>query len=831
MMSDIGLSLRLLWRDWRAGELTLLLVALVVAIGTVTTIAIFTDRLQQALERDSATFLAADRVIESRDPLPDTLLADIAELPLAEAVTLSFATIVFSDDETHLAAIKAVSDGYPLRGTLTVADAPFAPGTPAQAVPAPGEVWVESRLLPLLGIGIGDRLDIGFASFTVGRVLVDEPDRGSGFSSFAGPRVLMNLADVAATEVVQPGSRQTYRYLFAGETDALDALASTASSRLPVGARLISVRESSEEIGDTLQRAERFLLLGGLLGVVLAGIAIALSARRYSLRHYDHVAILKTLGARPSTIDRLFVILFLLLGVIAGTLGAVIGWLVQFGITEVLRPLFELDLPAPGPRPLALGLGTGFICLIAFAVPPLLQLRAIQPVRIIRRDLAGQGRAVTALAYAAGGAGILALMWWYSGSLFLTLVTLAGGGAVVLAFAVVATLLLRSGRVLGMQAGSVWRLAFAGMRQHGVQTTTQILAFGLAIMLLLIVYLIRTALIGEWQAQIPPGAPNHFAFNITENQAATVRALLVEDGVETQPFFALVAGNIDSVDKASNEPWESSGDDRGPDLASSLTAIADLPRGNVVVDGSWWPADYDGPPLLSVEAEYAERQRLVLGDRVTFTAAGRAITATVSSIRTVEWENLRPNFFMILSPGALEGFPAMQMTSFHLAPDQKLLLNALLRAHPTITVIEVDALIEQIRTIVDRVTLAIELVLLQILASGALVLVASVQASMDERMRQHAVLRTLGAGRRLIMGSLAIEFLTLGLMAGLLASLGAELTAYLLETQIFELDYTVNVGILAAGPVVGALLVGALGLLATNRLVRTPPTTILRESV
>jgi len=827
-----SLALKLLWRDWRAGELTLLLTSLIIAVGTVTTITLFVDRLQQALLKESATFLAADRVITGSDPISNDILARADELGLQQALTLSFMSMVFSDDRAQFASVKAVDDNYPLRGRLIVSDAPFVRGAPVEFGPQKGEVWLESRLLPSLGVGKGDILDIGVASFPVGNVLVKEPDRGSGFNS-AGPRVLMNMADVPATEVVQPGSRLTYRYLFAGDVAALDELEAWAKPRLGVEARMFGVKEGAAGIGDALDRAERFLLLGGLLGVILAGVAIALAAQRYSSRHYDHVAILKTLGATPNGIDTTFIVMFLVLGTLATIVGSCIGFIVQMGAVQILEPLIPIELPNPGLRPVGLGLVTGFICLLSFALPPLLKLRAIVPVRVIRRDL-GKAGVADRMTYSFAIVGMIGLMWWYSKDLHLTLLIFTGGVAAALVMSVVAYGLLRSGRILGMQAGSAWRLALAGMQRRGQENTMQILTFGLAIMLLLILYLVRTALVEEWRAQVPQNAPNHFAINISPEDVDPMAQLFQDNGVASQPLYPMIRGRIVSVNgqlsTERDKKWHSESGGDGPRASSgrNLTWAANLPDDNRIIAGKWWSENYEGPALVSLEKDLAQSNGFKVGDALIFSIQGRELPAVVASVRTVAWDNMRPNFYIMFSPGALDDFPSTYMTSFFLEKKEKLFLNTLLSQYPTMTVIEVDAMIEQIQTIISQVTLAIELVLVLILISGGLVLLASVQASMDERFKQHAILRTLGAGQRLILGSLAIEFCALGFFAGVLATFGSEITVYGLETGIFQLDYEVNPELWVLGPAVGTVLIGVVGTLATLKVVRTPPTTVLR---
>ena len=828
----IKLAIKLLWRDWRAGELSLLLASLVIAVGSVTTVTLFVDRLQQALLAESATFLAADQVISSAEAIDPAILEEARSRGLLTSTTMGFLSMVFSEDRAQFTSVKAVDDNYPLRGRLIAGDKPFMPGAPVDRGPVRGELWIEGRLFPALSVASGDLLDVGVASFPVTRVLIKEPDRGDGFSN-AGPRVLMHLDDVLATEVNQPGSRISYRYLFAGEPQTVGEFAEWAEPRLGVDARMIGIKEGAEGIGDALERGERFLLLGSLLAVVLAGVAIALAAQRYSLRHYDHVAIMKTLGAAPKTVDATFIVIFVVLGSVATLIGAGIGYGMQAGVTEILAPYIPIELPEPSLRPVLLGLVTGFICLLSFALPPLLKLRSIEPVRVIRRDL-GDTNAADWMTYSFGVFGTIGLMWWYSADLQLTLMIFSGAVVSLFILFFAAQLLLSGGRVLGMQAGSTWRLALAGMRRRGQENTLQILVFGLAIMLLLILFLVRTALIIEWQAQIPEDAPNHFAINIFPEDVESIRDLFADNSVESQPLYPMIRGRIvkvnDELARDRDKRLRRRGDD-GPRSSSgrNLTWSDVLPDDNRVVAGDWWHDGYQGEPMVSLEQELANRNQLEVGDELTFNIQGRELVARVGSIRTVAWDNMQPNFYIIFSPGALEDYPSTFMTSFYLPSEKKLFLNELLHAYPTMTVIEIDSLIEQVQRIISQVTLAIELVLVLILASGGLVLLASIQASMDERLKQHAILRTLGAGRRLILGSLAIEFCALGFFAGVLATLGSEITVYTLETQIFDLDYSINPQLWLLGPVTGILLIGSIGTLATRRVVDTPPARVLRE--
>lgn len=825
------LILRLAWRDWRSGELGLLLVALVVAITSVTAVALLVDRLQRALLSESADFLAADRYIGGSQPIPEAFRVAAAARGIDHVDTLSFPSMVFADGErSQLVSIKAVGEGYPLRGRLIAADEPFAPGRPADGVPAEGEVWLDARLFPALGVALGDEIEVGVARFRIGRVLVSEPDRGGSMFDL-GPRLLMRVEDVARTGVVQPGSRIAYRLLLRGPDATLEALRAELDPE-PTW-RWRGIRESSPSIGAALDRAERFLLLGGLLGVLLAGVAVALSAHRYASRHYDHVAILKTLGATPGSILRGFLMLLSLVGAVSVVLGLLAGTGAHLAMVAVLSTIVPVELPMPSLRPFLLGAVTGFICAVAFAVPPLLHLYRISPMRVIRRDL-GAAPASQVLSYAAAAAGSLGLLVWYTGSLALTLWTLAGSFVVLGVFGLLALLLLRGGRLAGMQAGSGWRLALAGLQRRRRENVAQILIFGLAIMLLLILVLLRTALLDQWRGQLPADAPNHFVMNVVPEQVEPLSALLAAETTWRGEIFPMIRGRIVAANGIDARDWErdravSAEDDDGPRMRSerNLTWAATMPAANEIVRGAWWAPD-DTRALVSLEADYAANLALDVGDRLRFDIAGQEVEAEIANIRRLDWESMQPNFFIIFSPGVLEDYPATYLTSFHLAPERKRFLNDLLSAFPTVTVIEVDALIRQIQSIVARVTQAIELVLGLVLAAGCLVLVASIQASRDGRLQEHALLRTLGGSRRLIAGALAAEFAILGLFAGIVAVVGAELSAAVLTRQVFSLGVALHPWLWLWGPLAGALLVLVVGLAGTRRLVDTPPMLILR---
>ena len=832
-----SLVLKFAVRDWRAGELRLLIAALLVAVGSVSAISLFVDRLQRAIEAESVSFLGADRVIGGSRKIPERFRELAGERGLAHADVITFNSMVYADasgsERNQLASVKAVAPGYPLRGVVRVADEPFGADRPTADVPAPGDVWMDSRLFPALGVAVGDRVAVGYAEFTVKAVLTGEPDRGGSLFDF-GPRLLMRVEDIPATRVVQPGSRIGYQLMLAGAEQDLRGMYEAIREDLRPNYSWRSIRDVNNSIGRALDRAESFLLLGGLLAVLLAGIAVALAANRYARRHFDHVAVLKTLGATPMEIQWGYLGVLLVIGVAGTGLGLVLGALVHLGIIEVLGDLLPPTLPLPGPRPLIVGAITGFICLLAFALPPLLGLKKISPMRVIRRDLAtGVAPVVT---YGFATAGSLALLIWHSGSVVLTVAALIGAVVTGGTFAVLALVLLRGGRVLGMQAGSTWRLALAGLQRRYRENVAQIVIFGFAIMLLLVMLLVRTALVDDWQAEIPERTPNHFLMNVTPDEADAVQRLLTERTDYDGALFAMIRGRISEVNDTPAREWRRRrGPGRpGPGIRSerNLTFAESLPANNVVVDGQWWSRDDDGgwgDPAVSLEDEYARSLGVSIGDTLTFDVGGLPLTVLVTNLRSVEWDSLQPNFYIIFSPGALEDYPSTYMTSFYLTRDQKPFLNELLSAHPTVTLLEVDEIIRQVRSIIDRVTQTVELVLYLVLGAGVLVLIASIGSSRDQRLREHALLRALGGTRRLIQGALVTEFAILGAFAGLVAVIGAEISVYTLNREIFELPTDLHPWLWGVGPGLGVAMIATVGYLGTRKLVNSPPATVLRE--
>ncbi len=823
-----GLSARtLLLRDWRSGELSILLAALVLAVAVVVSISAFVGSLESTLKAESQRFLAADRVVQSSRPLPEQWPSQAQAQGLATAVTLGFPSMVVTDsDAMYLASIKAVSDDYPLRGELQRSTDPYGVIETTKHIPAPGEVWLAPRLFALLDIDIGATVWVGEAPLTVTATIRGEPDSTSAMFGY-GPRLLMNLSDIDATGVIQPGSRVQWRLLLKGNPADLLLFNDWLAPQLVQGQRVLGVNESQPSIGRTLERAQGFLLLAGSLGVVLAAAAIALAARRFSERHTDAVAVMKSLGASTQRISRLYGSALLLLGVVATILGCAAGWLIKTGFFALFGSQLGITAGASGIEPYSIGAVTALVCLGFFAWPPLRRLSRVPPLRVLRRDI-DASTAQRAIDYVFGGAAMIALMLWYSGDMRLTAGVVGGLVITVLLGFIVAKLLLGGTRVVGSAAGSVWRLALAGLVRRGNANALQMVIFGVAIMLLLVLVMVRTSLIDQWQAQLPPGTPNHFLLNIAPEQRVPLADFFAENDIGSEAVYPMTRGRVMAVNgEALAQPDNVSAERRQRE--ANFTYSNELPAANEILEGAWWEAD-TLEPLVSIEQGFAKRIGANVGDSLEVRIGAESLTVTVASLRSADWQSMKPNFFMIFPPAVLASFPNVYLTSFHLPNERKATLNALVRTFPTLTVIELDVVIDEIRSIVNRVGQGIELVLIVILSAGALVLIAGVQASVDVRLHESALLRALGAPKGLLLGALWIEFATLGACAALLAIAGAEVAVWALQTQALDLYYKPSYALWPGALLAGAVIIGALGVASCRRAVQAPPLVVLRDS-
>ncbi|MDP9505783.1 ABC transporter permease [Pseudomonas protegens] len=823
-----SLALRQLLRDARAGELRVLFFALLVAVAASTAIGYFGARLNGAMLLRATEFLGADLLLEGSSPARPEQVDSGRALGLDHARIVEFSSVIATDTGIQLSSIKAVDNAYPLRGQLKSAAAPYGVEEPGGG-PKAGEAWVESRLLTALNLKIGDSIDVGTQPLRLARVLTYEPDRAGNFYSLT-PRVLISLDDLQATGVVQPGSRVSYKELWRGTAPALESYRQLIKPGLAPNQRLQDARDGNQQIGGALGKAERYLNMASLVAVLLSGVAVALSANRFATRRFDASALLRCLGLSRRETMLLFSVQLGLLGLLASISGALLGWLAQLGLFYLLHDLLPSDVPPGGLLPAIAGIGTGLVALAGFALPPLAALGRVPPLRVLRRDLLP----IPSSTWMIYGAALFALgliMWRLSLDLILTFALLGGGLIAALVLGGLLLLVLQSLRRLLARSSLPWRLGLGQLLRHPLAAAGQSLAFGLILLSMALIALLRGELLDTWQNQLPKNAPNYFALNILPAEKQAFSERLVQLSAPSAPLYPVVPGRLVSIN---GEPVreivskDSSGD-RAVQRDLSLTWAADLPAGNRITEGNWWSAQpTDAVPGVSVEAKVAQSLKLKLGDQLTFTVAGVNREARVTSLRSINWDNFQPNFFMIFQPGTLKDLPATYLTSFYLSPGHDQQVIELSRAFPAVTILQVEALLEQLRSILAQVTLAVEYVLLFVLAAGMAVLFSGLQATLDERIRQGALLRALGAERRLLVKARRIEFGLLGAVSGLLAALGSELVSLVLYRFAFDLPWHPHPWLLLL-PLIGALLVGGAGVFGTRRALNASPLSVLRE--
>ena len=836
-VSSFALGWRTLWRDWRAGELRLALVAVALAVAALTAVGFFSDRLQGGLQRDARQLLGGDAVLVSDNPPPADWLAEAQRLGLRSTQTLSFPTMARAPDAlggaARLVALKAVPMGYPLRGQLRTSETPAdTEGSPAQSIPANGQVWVEAPLLEALDLKVGDTLLLGDASLRIARVLTFEPDRGAGFMSFA-PRVLLNAADLAATGLVQPASRITWRLAVAGDPAPVARFQAWAKARLAEpgarGMRLESLESGRPEMRQTLDRADKFLNLVALLAALLAAVAVALAARGFAARHLDGAAMLRVLGLSQRQMARAYAVEFLLVGLAASVLGVALGFAVHHVFVWLLAGLVEAGLPAPSAWPVVFGLGVGLTLLAAFGLPPVLQLAQVPPLRVIRREVGALKTAPLAV-LALGVLGFAALLLATSRDLTLGLIAVGGFAGAVALFALLAwgaTWLLR--RSVNEATAPRWLvLATRQITARPVYAVVQVSSLAVGLMALVLLVLLRTDLVDSWRNATPADAPNRFVINITPEQAGDFRAALRQGGVERLDWYPMVRGRLVSVNGRDVGPADYAEDRarRLVDREFNLSYAAERPAHNEITAGRWQPEEAGA---ASVEEGIAETLGLKLGDALRFDIGGIPHEARITSLRKVDWTSMHANFFVMFPVSSMPDVPVTYLAAYR-APASPGFDNALVRQFPNITNVDLSATIAQVQRVLRQVIRAVEFLFGFTLAAGLIVLFAAVSATREERAREFAVMRAVGAGSALLRQVQRAELAGVGLLAGLLASLVAAGVGWALARYAFDFAWRAAAWVPLAGALAGGVLALAAGWWGLRGVLRQPVVQTLRQA-
>ena len=836
-MRTLRLAMRLLRRDWRAGELRVLGAALVLAVASVGTVGFFADRVQGALSSQANLLLGGDIMLSGDRALPAAFAQTAKTRGLATTDVIRFNSMVQpgpgapAEAGAVLTDVKAIGAGYPLRGEVLLVDKARAEGVVAKGIPARGEAWPDARLADRLGVKIGDRISVGESLLTVSGIVQQEPEvAGVVFS--LGPKLLLNLEDVPATNLLQPGNRATWRLLVADRANvgSLESYRTWAAAEMKPGQRLETVRDLRPEVRQTLDRAEKFLGLAALVAVLLAAVAVALAASRYLRRHLDAAAMLRCFGARTAQTLALFFLQFLVLGIVACGVGIVLALMGQQLLMLLMSAVVATPLPPPTWQPGVIAFGTGFLLLFGFALPPLVALAKVPPLRVLRRDLP-RPRAGGVLAYGAGAATVALLIGVQAREVTAGLIMVGGvAGLLVVAAAAAWALLALLKRL--PQRGVTWRFGLANLRRRALASSLQIGALALGLMALLLLTVVRGDVMRNWRASLPPDAPNQFLVNVLPEQVADAREQL-QRGVGANVLFnpmvrgRLVAKNGTEVDTTKYT------DTRARRLAErefNLSWSDALPKGNRITSGAVWTKDMPAAEAgMSLEEGIAETLGVNLGDTLTFDIAGNAVSAKVTSLRKVDWDSFRVNFFAMFPPGPLDSMPSTYIAAFRAPDGNSGWLPALVQKHPNILAIDIGEIVRQVQSIVDQVARAVEFVFLFTLAGGLLVLQAAIAATQDERQFDAAILRTLGATRRQLVTAQIAEFLLLGALAGLVAAAGATAVGWALADQVFKVPFVANPMVWLYGVVGGAIAVTAAGWLGTRATMRQPPLAVIRQ--
>ncbi|HLR16374.1 MAG TPA: FtsX-like permease family protein [Alcanivoracaceae bacterium] len=824
------LAVKQSWREAKANAFTLLFFALLVAVASSSTVSYFSERLHQAMTHKASELLGADLVVSGSYEATQEQLEVAKALGLTGTQTVEFSTMLISAEGMELAHIKAATEAYPLLGTLTARtqlqeqDEDLLTG-----FPRPGEIWLEAALFNKLGLQPGDTLSIGESTLVASHVLTQDPAQNSGIGAFQ-PRAIMHSQDLAATNIIQPGSRIQYRQLWLGDNEAIKRYQTLLEPMLVPQQSIQTLENNSPPLFQALQRAQQYLSLVSLVAVLLASVGIALTATHFANQRHHYAALLRCFGLSRQQTLNIFVLQLLLVGAVASTAGVALGWFTQQFLFVLLADFLPNNIPPASLGTIVTTWLTGMIMLLGFALPPLITLGRVPPMRVLRAEL----KPMPSSAWFVYGLALVTLafiMWRLSLSWSLTALFLLGGfGTALLLGVVLYVVLQRINQALSQRQLS-WRLGLGHLLQTPILAISQILAFTLILLAMSLITLLRSELLDNWQQQLPAQAPNHFAFNIMPHEKEGFAKQLAQISPNIATYYPMTPGRLTHINATPilEALPPNSAAERSIQRDLNLTWAAHLPADNRLTKGVWWPPRNGAAVPISVEEDFAQRLGLTLGDEVRFNIAGRMYATEVSSFRKVNWNNMQPNFFVVFAPDYLPNLPFTWLTSFYLPPEQHHELRSLYEAYPSVSILNVNTVITQLRSILAQVSLAIESLLIFVLAAGIMVLLASVQSTLNARIHQGAVLRALGTSRAFIRRLNLYEFATLGATSGLLAWFGAEITSFVLYRFVFDLNWHPHWW-LATLPLIGALLISSVGLIGTRRVGTTSPMQILREA-
>lgn len=840
-------SLRLLQHELRKGELTIVFLAIVLAVATVFSLTGFTGQIKHAIVSNSTNTIAADRVLSGSAQMSDEVLDKRLDFNVELARKIETETMIFAGDNMLISELSAVSESYPLRGELLVKTSLNQDKAVVAHAPPAGSLWVERSVLSRLGINIGDKVEVGVAVFTIAGIVSDIPDK-SYRMLIAGPKVFLNIKDMPKTQLIKPGSRMWYMYLFSGQPDDIDAFEEWIKPQINEAQNWYDAKRAQNRLSSTLDSAERFLSLASMLGIVLAAVAVAVASRRYGQRHQSVVAVFRALGATINHVRKLYCLHWTLLSVLSIGVGLMVGYvLMLLGAKSIESYLSLSEIPLTY-KPFITAVLTGLLCAIAFAIHPIKDLVSTSPLSVIRgftnKNVARFGWHQLPPLIA-----LLALLLVFSRDLLMSVALLGGGLVVSFILLLFGQTLMSAGRSVGTKAGQSWHLALANLKRRANENSVQLVSFTIAIKLLLLITVMKTSIIDEWQAQFPKDTPNQYLVNIAQEQVDPLKAFTQKHNIPNRGFFSVYRGRLsaingektveiddeedntnDSTSVKSEQTDDKPKGRQGMGRELGLTWLDDIPKENKILEGKWWGSN-DNQPQVSIESGVAKRLDIKLGDQLTFTLGSQTFSVPVTSIRKVNWKTRQLNFIMIFNKPVLQGFPATSISAWNVPENKKTEFYQMLGGFPTITFIDFESIMKQLRDMIEQVSIAIELILILVVLAGSLVLIAQVQASMEERERELAILRTLGAKGSLLKNSVLFEFVALGAIAGLMASIGMEIGVYILQTQTFEMEGSFHFSYWLVGILSGAGFVGFIGMISCWRLLNLTSVTLIRRTM
>lgn len=836
------LALSIAWRQCRSlcssGEIRVLLFALILAVTATTSVSFFTDRIKSSMQTQGNVLLGADLVVNSDHAIPASYLAEAQRRQYQTTQALEFSSMVLKGESSELAEVKAVETGFPLRGHLTISkqSTTTANAEPSSAtIPARGTVWMEPRLAQKLALKIGDEVSVGESQFTLAALVLQEPSRGGDMFSIA-PRLFMNNADVPATGLVQFGSRVKYQLLVVANSEgtevnqAMEDYAEWLKPQLARGERVDDIRSARPEMRNALNKAQQFLGIASMVGVILAMVAMLLASIPYVQKSLDAYALMRCFGATKKLITQILLYQTLLLALVGSVIGCVLGFAAQYGLAILAGRLFLETLPAPGWMPVLLGLVTGFATLLTVVWPQLMRLRAVPALRILRQDLEGNVRSngivfLPALLVLAG------LVFWHAGDIKLAGIVFAALVALVVVAGFLAYAGMRIVQSFSVQNFGVIKLGLMGLRRRPILTIAQVVGLSMGLMAILLLAFVRNDLLKNWQTSLPADAPNRFVINIQADQIPGINQLLTSHAIQHADIFPMVRARLISVN---GKPLniEQYKDDRAKRLAErefNLSWAAQMQADNELVAGQWWKAEDAGKQLLSLEQGLAETLNLRLGDKLTYDVAGTPLDLTITSLRKVEWNSMHVNFFAVTPPKVLDNYAANYLTSFHLPAGKEEALNQLVRKFPNLTIINVSAVMEQLQSLLSKMSYAIEFVFGFSLLAGLAVLYAALMATREERVRESTLMRVLGASRKQVVLAMLVEFSCIGILASVVANIFTNVAAYYLATLVLDMEYQFNAWLSVQALLATIVLVPLSAWLVARNQFNQPPRALLQS--